>query len=260
MKFIFVGDIVGKGGRQTVIKKVPEIMKEHGCSFCIINGENAANGAGINEKCVKQISEVADVITTGDHVWDQKSFQNEIAGINNILRPANLHKSQPGKGWNIFRNSLCGDIAVINLQGKVFLRDSAYCPFETAENILREIPKNIKTIVLDFHSEATSEAIAMGYFLDGRVTAVLGTHTHVQTADAKILPKGTAYITDVGMTGADYSVLGRKVEPVLYKFTSGMPCRLPVEKNNIRMDCVIVEYNTDSIQAKSIDTISVHQT
>ena len=156
----------------------------------------------------------------------------------------------------IVRNPVAGEIAVIALQGKVFMRDSAYCPFETAEKLLAQIPDSVKTVLVDFHAEATSEKIAMGYFLDGRVTAVIGTHTHVQTNDAKILPQGTAYMTDAGMVGAEYSVLGRKVEEVITKFRTGMPRRLPVAEGLIRLDGCIIDYDRISGKASSITPIS----
>jgi len=197
-----------------------------------------------------------DVITAGDHVWDQKEFENEIRQMSNVLRPANFSPLQPGRGWGVFRNAGGGDLAVINLLGKIFMRESAYCPFEAVEKILAEIPKNIKTIFVDLHAEATSEKAAMARFLDGRVTAVLGTHTHVQTADAQVLPGGTAFVSDVGMTGAACSILGREVEAVIRKFRTGMPTRLPVVETGIRLDAAIVTYDLNTGRASAIKTVS----
>ncbi|QSH40606.1 TIGR00282 family metallophosphoesterase [Lentisphaerota bacterium ZTH] len=256
MNFLFIGDIVGRGGRQAVKELVPELRREFNCPFCIANGENMASGSGLNAKCVKDITEYVDVITTGDHIWDQKSFEQEIRQFDHVLRPANLSERQPGNGWKIFRNPGGGEFAVINLQGTIFVRESAYCPFETAEKILEEIPSRVKCIIVDFHAEATSEKIAMGYFLEGKVTAILGTHTHVQTADAKILPGGTAYITDVGMTGAERSVLGRDVDAVVEKFRTGLPRRFTVIEKGIRMDAVVVTYNLQTGEATAIKNIS----
>ena len=173
-----------------------------------------------------------------------------------MLRPANVSKIQPGKGFGIFRNPACGEIAVINLVGRVFMRDGASCPFEAADRILNEIPSNINCVIVDFHAEATSEKAAMAHFLDGRVTAVIGTHTHVQTSDSKILPKGTAFVSDAGMTGAEYSILGREVVAVLRKFTSGMPERLPVVETGIRVDGVVVSYGSGGRAATGIKTFS----
>ena len=256
MNLLFIGDVVGKGGRRAVKELVPELRREFNCQFCVVNGENMASGAGLNAKCVNDIINDADVITTGDHIWDQKTFEHEIKQFDNVLRPANLSSAQPGAGWRVFHNQACGDIAVINLQGKVFMKESAYCPFETVENILKEIPPAVKCILVDFHAEATSEKIAMGYFLEGKVTAVLGTHSHVQTADAKILPGGTAYITDVGMTGAERSVLGRDLDAVIAKFRYGIPRRFTVIEQGIRLDAVVVSYDPKSGEASEIKNIS----
>ena len=258
MNLIFIGDVVGRGGREAVKKLVPELRREFNAQFVVVNAENAAAGSGLTSGCAKELLEVADVLTTGDHVWDQRGFDAEIDRFDRVLRPANLQKGQPGRGWGVFRNPAGGEIAVINLQGKVFMRESAYNPFETVEEILaNELPKTVNTILIDFHAEATSEKLAMGYFLDGRVTAVLGTHTHVPTADALVLPGGTARQTDVGMTGAATSVLGRDVKDVLYKFTTGMPNRLAVgEKGTIRLDGTVVTYDYRTGRASAISPVS----
>jgi metallophosphoesterase (TIGR00282 family) len=256
MNLLFIGDVVGKGGRKAIKELVPELRREFNCQFCIVNGENMASGAGLNAKCVKDIINEANVITTGDHVWDQKTFEHEIKSFDNVLRPANFSSAQPGRGWKVFRNPACGEVAVINLHGKVFMKESAYCPFETVENILKDIPPTVKCIIVDFHAEATSEKIAMGYFLEGKVTAVVGTHSHVQTADAKILPGGTAYITDVGMTGAERSVLGRDLNAVIAKFRYGMPRRFTVIEEGIRLDAVVISYDPQSGKASDIINIS----
>ena len=253
MKLLFIGDIVGKGGREAVRTLVPELRRELGISFVIANAENSAGGNGMTKRCLAEMSDVVDVFTGGDHIWDQKGFDAEINSIPNLVRPANLHKTQPGRGFGIFRNPAGGDIAVINLQGKVFMRDSAYCPFETVDNILKSLPSTVKTILVDFHAEATSEKIAMSYFLDGRVTAVIGTHTHVQTNDAVVRPGGCAFMADAGMTGADTSVLGREVDDVVRKFTSGMPSRLNVvEAGCIRLDAALVTYDYITGRASEI--------
>ena len=257
MKILIIGDIVGKGGRKAVLNQVPILKEKYDCKFVIANGENIANGSGLSYKCTRELSETVDVISTGDHVWDQKKFETEINEFNNVLRPANFSNLQPGKGWDIFTAENGKKVAVINLLGKVFVRESAYCPFETVENILKKNElKNADIIIVDFHAEATSEKMAMGYFLDGKVSAVVGTHTHVQTSDAKILPQKTAFITDLGMVGAEYSVLGRNVEAVVQKFRTGMPRRLPVEEKGIRFDAVIVEIDTKTGTAINIKSIS----
>ncbi|MDD3118350.1 MAG: TIGR00282 family metallophosphoesterase [Victivallales bacterium] len=256
MNLLFIGDVVGKGGRKALAEQVPELRREFNCSFCIANGENSAAGVGLSTSCVADLSNYVDVITSGDHVWDQKNFEREIRQFSQVLRPANFSAMQPGRGFGVFRNKGGGEVAVINLLGKVFVRESAYCPFETVDRILQQLPPMIKTIVVDFHAEATSEKAAMGHFLDGRVTAVLGTHTHVQTADAKILPGGTAFISDVGMTGAEYSILGREVEAVIHKFRTGMPMRLPVVEKGIRLDAVVISYDMNTGKATAIHPVS----
>ncbi|MBR2509998.1 MAG: YmdB family metallophosphoesterase [Lentisphaeria bacterium] len=253
MKLLFIGDIVGKGGRETVRNLVPELRREFGVSFVVANAENSAGGNGMTKRCLAEMSGVVDVFTGGDHIWDQKGFDAEIDSIPNLVRPANLHKTQPGKGFGIFRNPAGGEIAVINLLGKVFMKDSAYCPFECVDNILKSLPATVKTVLVDFHAEATSEKIAMSYFLDGRVTAVLGTHTHVQTNDAVVRPGGCAFMADAGMTGADTSVLGREVADVVRKFTSGMPSRLNVvESGIIRLDGALITYDYNTGKASEI--------
>ncbi len=257
MNLIFLGDVVGKGGRSAVKKLLPDLRREFNAQFAVVNGENAAAGSGISGSCLRELLETADVVTSGDHTWDQKGFENEISGFDRFIRPANFSALQPGRGYGVFRNPLGGEIAVIALMGKVFMRESAYCPFETAEKILASLPSHIKTILVDFHSEATSEKLAMGYFLDGRVTAVLGTHTHVQTADARLLPGGTAVLSDTGMCGAETSVLGREVNAVLKKFRTGMPVRLPVvESGRIRVDGAAVSYDSASGKATKITPFS----
>jgi metallophosphoesterase (TIGR00282 family) len=257
MNILFVGDVVGKGGRMALRELMPVLRREFNAGFCIANGENAAAGNGITAKCFLDMISVVDVVTLGDHVWDQKGFDLEINQCRSLLRPANLHRCQPGRGWGVFRNPGGGDVAIISLQGKVFMRESAACPFETIEDVLAKIPKTATCIIVDFHAEATSEKAAMAHYLDGRVTAVLGTHTHVQTADAKILPGGTAFVSDVGMTGAEYSVLGREVSAVVEKFSRGMPRKLPVvEKGIIRIDAVVLGYDHVTGRADSIRTIS----
>ena len=257
MKILFIGDVVGKGGREAVHQLVPELRRSYNIQFVIANGENSAGGNGITADCAKELARSVNVITLGDHTWDQKTFESEIDRCREIIRPANYAACQPGRGFGIFANPAGGEVAVIALQGKVFMKESAYCPFETVDKILAEIPARVKTIFVDFHAEATSEKLAMQHYLDGRVTAVLGTHTHVQTADARVSAAGTAMLTDVGMTGADESILGRAVPDVVKKFTTGMPMRLSVvEKGLIRLDAAVVTYDYMTGRASAIEAIS----
>ena len=257
MNLLVIGDIVGKGGRRAVRELVPDLRQERQCRFVIANAENAAGGAGLTAACVKELLGPVDVITTGDHVWDQRDFVQEIRQFEQVLRPANASEQQPGRGWGVFRNPAGGEVAVINLQGRVFMKETASCPFATVEKVLAELPAKVKTIIVDIHAEATSEKAAMARFLDGRVTVVVGTHTHVQTADARVLPKGTAFISDVGMVGSDNSVLGRSCEAVVAKFTTGMPTRLPVEEKDVRLCGAIIDYDPATGRAKGIEAISL---
>lgn len=258
LNILFIGDVVGKGGRAAVKALVPFLKDKYRASFVIVNAENSANGSGISRTCIEDMNSAPiDVYTSGDHIWDQKSFEHEILEYKNFLRPANLSTSQPGRSWGVFRNPAGGEIAVISLMGKVFMKESAYCPFETAEKILKEIPGNVKTIFIDFHAEATSEKAALAWMLDGKVTAVIGTHTHVATADGRILPGGTAFLSDVGMTGGNDSILGREVKDVVRKFRSGMPTRLEVVEKNIRLDYCIVSYDMLTGKAVKIENSSI---
>jgi len=257
MNFIFIGDVVGKGGRTAVKTLLPQLRREFNAPFAVVNGENSAAGAGLTGSCVKDLLTVADVVTGGDHTWDQKGFDLEVPTLDRFVRPANFAKGQPGKGFGIFQNPAGGEIAVISLVGKVFMRESAYCPFTTALEILAGLPGRVKTVIVDFHAEATSEKIAMAELLAGKATAVLGTHTHVQTADARILHDGTAALSDAGMAGGKFSVLGREIPAVLQKFTSGMPVRLPVvEKGIIRVDGCVVTYDPATGRASGITPFS----
>jgi len=253
MNLIFLGDIVGKGGRQAVVKVIPELRREFNAQFIIANAENSAAGSGITAKCLQEMQDAVDVFTGGDHTWDQRGFDCDVPRLEKFVRPANFAACQPGKGCRVFRNAAGGEIAVISLVGKVFMRDSAYDPFEQVEKELAALPAQVKTVFVDFHAEATSEKIAMGYFLDSRVTAVVGTHTHVQTGDARVLPGGTACLTDAGMCGAATSVLGRAVPDVLRKFTTGMPARLEVVETGVMQVCgCVVSYDAATGKASSL--------
>ncbi len=257
MKMLFIGDIVGKAGRETVRRLVPELRREYNIQFVVANGENSAGGNGITASCAAELSEVVNVITLGDHTWDQKGFETAISSCSNVIRPANYAACQPGRGFGVFNNPAGGDVAVIALQGKVFMRESARCPFETVDELLKKVPSTAKTIIVDFHAEATSEKLAMQHYLDGRVTAVIGTHTHVQTSDGRVSAAGTAMLTDAGMTGAEESILGRAVPDVIKKFVTGMPGRLNVvEKGLIRLDGAIVTYDYMTGRASAIEVIS----
>jgi metallophosphoesterase (TIGR00282 family) len=211
MKLLFLGDVVGRSGREAVINHLPKLKKGLEIDFTIVNGENSANGFGINEQIIKQYYNAgADVITAGDHCFDQKETRFFINKYPNLLRPSNLPAQLPGKGFNIYDAPRGKKILVIHLMAQLFVRYQVNCPFQAVTEILAEYPlgKNIDYIFVDFHGEATSEKMAMGQYLDGKVSGIVGTHTHIPTADLQILPKGTAYQTDAGMCGDYNSVIG----------------------------------------------------
>ena len=211
LKLLFIGDIVGRPGREIVLNKLPRLRVERGVDFVIANSENAAAGAGITGSIARSLLEGGvDAITLGDHVWDQRGWESEITEIERVCRPANLPRSNPG--WDHLIIEARGfRVAVFTVLGRSFMNTKADCPFLTADRMIDQLKAQADAIIVEIHAEATSEKLALGWYLDGRVTAVLGTHTHVPTADAAVLPKGTAFIADVGMTGPYASVLGRDI-------------------------------------------------
>jgi metallophosphoesterase (TIGR00282 family) len=252
-RILFVGDVVGKGGRTATLEAVAKWREQEGVSFVIVNGENMAGGSGLTEKCVKELTDAGvDVVTSGDHVWRQKSFVKEVKELPKVLRPANVFAQQPGQGYGVFDAGDGVRIGVMNVLGRVFMNTQADNPFECVNQVVERIKKETPLIVVDFHAEATSEKTAMGRYLDGRVSAVLGTHTHVQTADERVFPKGTAFISDVGMTGARESVLGREIEPVVKNFVTGMPARFAVVEKGVRVHAVLVDVDVKTGKAQSI--------
>jgi len=259
MRILFIGDIVGKGGRKAVAALGPVLKREYGCSFCIANGENMAGGAGMTRKCLNELRDSGvDIFSGGDHMWDQRDFMNEVDALRNVVRPANVNPVQPGRGWRVCRTPDGISIAVICLLGRTFMASLANSPFEAADRILEELgseTKQIKHIVVDFHAEATSEKTALARRLDGRVSAVLGTHTHVPTADETVLPGGTAFQCDVGMVGARESILGRAVEPVVRRFTTGMPHRFTVVDAGIRLHATVVDLDANG-RATGIERVA----
>ena len=229
MKVIFIGDIVGSIGREAVEKYLPRLKKKYMPDVVIANGENAAAGRGITQKIYQELLRIGvDVITMGNHTWDNKDIFEFIDDAEYLIRPANFSEEAPGKGMvQISKNGVT--LSVINLHGRVFLPPHED-PFAMADELVVEARKTSPLVFVDFHAEVTSEKIALGWHLDGRVSALVGTHTHVQTADARIYPGGTAYITDVGMTGPYDEILGMKKESVIYKFQTNMPARFEVPK------------------------------
>jgi metallophosphoesterase (TIGR00282 family) len=264
VKILFIGDIVGQPGRRAVAELLPQLRRQHALDFVIANGENSAGGSGITPKTAEEIfSAGVDVITSGDHLWDQKEVMELLANEKRFLRPLNYPAGTPGPGSGVFEvQSLKskvqspGLIAVLNVQGRTFMQPPLENPFLLAAEEVKRLRERTKIIFVDFHAEATSEKIAFGRFLDGQVSAVVGTHTHVQTADEQILPRGTAYLTDAGFTGPHEGVLGREIEPVIKKFLTGMPQRFEVAKNRVLLHGVVIEIDDASGKAIKIQRIS----
>lgn len=255
MKILFIGDIVGSPGRSAVEKLVPRLVNKEKIDFVIANGENAAGGSGVTPKIAKELAECGiDIITSGDHIWKRKEIVEILDQCTNILRPANYPPGVPGVGACVARSKKGVAVGVINLVGRVFM-EAVECPFRQAKNDIEQLSKDAKIIIVDIHAEATSEKIALGWYLDGQVSAVMGTHTHVQTADEKILPQGTAYITDVGMTGPYDSVIGRRKEQILTRFITHLPTRFEMADGDIQLCGAIVEIDEKTGKAKSIKRV-----
>ncbi len=258
MKILFIGDIVGKVGRQAVSACLPGLVEKHAVNLVIANGENIAAGFGLTESLVQDLFKMGiHVITTGNHVWDKKEFVAYISKENRVIRPANFAPGTPGYGSIVYTLPDGLKVGVMNLSGRIFM-SPVDCPFRTAEDEIRRLQNDTKIIIIDLHAEATSEKIAFGYFVDGKATAVIGTHTHVQTADEKILENGTAYITDVGMTGPSHSVIGIDVEQIIRRFLTGMPDRFQAAQGRALLSAVVIGIDSTSGMAKSIERIQMN--
>jgi len=243
-----IGDIVGSPGRRAVSQLLPGLRQQYGVDLVIANGENAAGGIGLTLSTAKELLDAGvDVLTSGNHIWVHKEIIPYLDGEMPILRPLNYPPRVPGKG-----HIAIGRAAVVNLIGRTFIGDFD-CPFRAMDQLLTELEQPI--IIVDFHAEATSEKVAMGLYLDGRVSAVLGTHTHVGTIDAQLLPQGTAYVTDIGMTGPLDSVIGDDAEAVIQRFLTGIPHRLSVGKGKTALNAILVKVDDDTGRALSIDRI-----
>ena len=256
IRVLAIGDVVGDGGRELLIKRLPAFKRGNNIDICIVNGENSAQGNGITQQSASDLLAAgADVITTGNHVFRRREIYSAFSDNFPMIRPANYPSGAPGKGYYILdmgRYSL----AVVNLMGTVYL-DSLDNPFNVIDNILKELSP-IKNIILDFHAEATSEKRAMGFYLDSKVTAVFGTHTHVPTADAQILPGGTGYITDIGMTGAVNSVLGITPDDVIRKFKTNMPVKFTNPDSVCKMEGCIFDIDEKTGKTNDIEQIAVY--
>jgi metallophosphoesterase (TIGR00282 family) len=257
IRILFLGDIVGEPGRKAVIEQLPRLKESEGIDFIIVNGENSAGGKGITPRIsIDLLRAGAAVITTGDHVWDQQEIVDYIPTEPRLLRPINYPKGTPGNG-SVVLETAKGRIAVIQAQGRSFIQPPLENPYLAVEKEVDRLRADgVTTIVLDYHAETTSEKIAMGRMLDGKVSLVVGTHTHVQTADERIFPGGTGYLTDAGMCGPDESILGRSIESVVWRFKCGLPTRFPVAKGAVRLCGVIVDVNPQDGTCLAIRRVS----
>jgi metallophosphoesterase (TIGR00282 family) len=257
LKLLFVGDIVGRPGRYALTHALGRLVDRHCVDLVIANGENAAAGFGLTAEVAREIFDAGvDVITSGNHIWDKKEIFAFFEKEPRLLRPANYPPGLPGKGSGVFKTAGGVPIGVINLEGRAFM-NNLDCPFRAADALIDEISTQTKIIFVDFHAETTSEKISLGYYLDGRISAIVGTHTHVQTADERILPGGSAYLTDVGMTGSRDSVIGIRKEEAIERFLTQLPIRFEVAKKDPWLCAVLVTIDENSGKAQAIERIQV---
>ncbi len=257
VNLLFIGDIVGKPGRQAIARDLHRLVDRYSIDIVIANGENASGGFGITAETARELFACGvHLFTSGNHIWDKKEALEYLKREERIIRPANYPEGAPGKGSTVVVTPGGTKVGVINLEGRVFM-NNLDCPFKIAEKEIAALSAVTNVILVDFHAEATSEKISLGWYLDGKVSAVVGTHTHVQTADERILPGGTAYITDVGMTGAFDSVIGvRKDEPI-YKFLTQLPAKFEVAKKDLRLNGVVMTIDETSGKALSIERVNI---
>ncbi len=255
MKLLFVGDVVGKAGRQILKHKLPTLIDHHYVDLVVVNAENAAAGYGLTLSVVDELYKSgAQVLTSGNHIWDKKEILDALDNDECLLRPHNYPEGLAGRGYGIYETAAGLPVAVINLEGRVFMKNLD-CPFRAADRVLQEIAGKAKMVLVDFHAEATSEKEALGYYLDGRVSAVIGTHTHVQTADEQILSGGTGYLTDAGMTGAQDAIIGNQKEPALQRFLTQLPVRLEVAKQNPLLCAVLLTLDEETGRCIAIERV-----
>lgn len=256
VKILFIGDIVGEPGRRAVKELLPKLRNKHGLALVIANGENSAGGSGITPKTAGEIFNAGvDIITSGDHLWDQKEVIGLLQGESRFLRPLNYPAGTPGRGSLIYQGNNRPPVGVINLQGRTFMPDLDN-PFVCARAEVQKMRETAKIIFVDFHAEATSEKAALGRMLDGQVSAVIGTHTHVQTADAQIFPGGTAFLSDAGFTGPHESIIGREIEPIVKRFLTLQPQKFAVAEKDVKLQGAIVDINPHTGRAENITALS----
>ena len=260
-KIIFLGDITGRTGRRMVQKFIPILKERYNPDLLIANIENASGGLGVDQRCIKELLKSGiQVMTSGNHIWSRREIY-KILDVDSsiIIRPANYPEGAPGVGFTTHTFSNGKTLTIVNLIGRVFINDLTDCPFRKADQIISNLSKKIDHILVDFHAEATSEKVAMGYFLNGKVSAVVGTHTHVQTADEKILDMGTAFITDVGMCGPYDSIIGAEIGPILSRFTTGLPSKFESKKGRGQLNGVLIELADEKRKSNKIERINISE-
>ena len=257
VKILFVGDIIGKPGRQALSRELHRLVDRHTIDIVIANGENAAGGFGLTVEVAKELfNQGVHLLTSGNHIWDKKEQVQMILADSRIIRPANYPAGAPGTGSAILTTPAGVKVGVLNLEGRVYMKHLE-CPFLAADKEIEWLKKETSIIFVDFHAEATSEKSALGWYLDGRVSALVGTHTHVQTADERILPQGTAFLTDAGMTGGFDSVIGMGKEETIHRFLTQLPSKFEVAKKDIRLNAVVIGVDEQSGKAVSIERINI---
>ncbi len=257
VKLLFIGDVIGKAGRQAISRELHRLVDRYLVDLVVANGENAAGGFGLTEEVAGDLFRLGvNVLTSGNHIWDKKDSLDFIRREERLVRPANYPEGAPGRGSAVFVTAGGIRVGVLNLEGRVFM-NTLECPFRAADREIARLKTETPIVLVDFHAEATSEKVSLGWYLDGKASVVIGTHTHVQTADERILPGGTAYMTDAGMTGAFDSVIGMRKEEAIAKFLNQLPVRFEVAKGNIRLNGVVIEVDEVSGRALSIDRINV---
>lgn len=255
MRIAFLGDVVGKPGRRGVVACLAGLIAAEAIDFVVANCENAAGGVGVDPGSVRELLGAGvDVLTSGNHIWAKREIIEYIADSDVLLRPANFAPSTPGWGYAVKTSRSGTPVAVVNLIGRVFMNNYD-CPFRVADKVLEQVAPKARVILVDMHAEATSEKVAMGWYLDGRVSAVIGSHTHVQTADERVLPAGTAYLTDAGMCGPRDSVIGVKREPVIQRFLTQMPTRFEVAAGPVLVQGAIVDVDVTTGKAQSVSRL-----
>ncbi len=260
MILLFIGDVVGQPGRRAIANQLPALRQRLKLDLVVANAENIADGAGITKKTANELFAAGvDVLTNGNHAWDKKEALEYITTEPRLLRPHNYPEGTPGTGWLVVTTHAGHPVGVLNLMGNVFMHPHLACPFAAAEQVLTAKPKDVKIVLVDLHAEVTSEKMAMGWYLDGRVSAVVGTHTHVPTADERLLPQGTGYITDVGMTGCYDSVIGMDTQKSLKRFVQKLPERFEVAEGIGTLCGVLLDINEQSGLCRNISRLRISE-